>query len=164
MAQVDYFLKVKGADGESADSKHAKEIELETWSVGGVNSGSFSSATSGAGVGRALIGDFHFTKKVDAASPKLFLHCCTGEHIGEITLTCRKAGKDQQEFLTITLTNAIVSAYQLGESHDDEDVLPMDKGAFAFGKIKVEYKPQKPDGTLGAAIDVTWDITQNSAS
>ena len=39
MAQVDYFLKVKGIDGESADGKHKGEIDVESWSWGETQSG-----------------------------------------------------------------------------------------------------------------------------
>ena len=39
MAAVDYFLKIDGIDGESQDSKHKDEIELESWSWGEQNVG-----------------------------------------------------------------------------------------------------------------------------
>ena len=60
--------------------------------------------------------DFHFMMKVNKASPKLMLACASGEHIKKAVLTCRKAGKDQQEFLKITLTDVLVSSYQTGGS------------------------------------------------
>ena len=34
MAQVDYFLKIDGVDGESGDDKHKGEIEVESFSWG----------------------------------------------------------------------------------------------------------------------------------
>ena len=34
MASVDYYLKIDGIEGEAEDSKHAKEIELMSWSWG----------------------------------------------------------------------------------------------------------------------------------
>ena len=33
MAQVDYFLKIDGIDGESTDAKHKGEIDLQSWGV-----------------------------------------------------------------------------------------------------------------------------------
>ena len=71
MAQVDYFLKIKGVDGESTDDKHKGEIELESWSFGGTNAASFSSG-GGGGAGKVSLQDFHFVKKYDKASAKLF--------------------------------------------------------------------------------------------
>ena len=40
------------------------------------------------------------------------LACASGEHIKKAVLTCRKAGKDQQEFLKFTFTDVLVSSYQ----------------------------------------------------
>ncbi|MGB7991069.1 MAG: type VI secretion system tube protein Hcp, partial [Candidatus Methylophosphatis roskildensis] len=31
---VDFFLKIDGIEGESADSKHKKEIDVLSWSWG----------------------------------------------------------------------------------------------------------------------------------
>lgn len=46
------------------------------------------------------------------ASPQLFLGCATGEHFKSATLTARKAGANQQEFLVIKLNDVLVSSYQ----------------------------------------------------
>ena len=159
MAQVDYFLKVEGVDGESTDDKHKGEIQLESWSFGGTNAGSFNSG-GGGGTGKVALGDFHFVKKIDKASAKLFTSCCTGEHLKKATLVCRKAGKDQQEFLTIVLSPVLVSSYQTGGSAGS-DVIPMDQIALNFGKIEFKYKEQKPDGSLGGEVIGGWDVTTN---
>ena len=159
MAQVDYFLKLDGVEGESTDEKHAKEIELESWSFGATNAGSFSSG-GGGGTGKVQMNDFHIVKKTDKASAKLFTACCVGEHLKTVTLVCRKAGKEQQEFLTIILSPILVSSYQTGGSAGS-DVIPMEQVAFNFGKIEYKYKEQKPDGSLGGEIVGGWDVTTN---
>ena len=158
MASVDFFLKIDGIAGESTDDKHKGEIELESWSFGATNSSSFSSG-GGAGVGKVKVNEFKFKKKVDKASANLFTYCCTGEHPKTATLVCRKAGKDQQEFLKIELSPVYISSYDIDGSSGDE--VPMEDVALSFGKIKFEYKPQKPDGTLDAPIAGGWDITMN---
>jgi type VI secretion system secreted protein Hcp len=43
---VDYFLKIDGIEGENADSKHAKEIDVDAWSWGESQT---RSAASGGG-------------------------------------------------------------------------------------------------------------------
>jgi type VI secretion system secreted protein Hcp len=159
MAAVDYFLKIDGVDGESTDDKHKGEIELESFSFGMTNSGSFSSG-GGGGSGKVIVQDFHFVKKVDKSSAKLLTACCTGEHLKTATLTCRKAGKDQQEFLKIVLSPVLVSSFQDGGSAGS-DIIPMDQVALNFGKIEFKYKEQKPDGTLGGEIVGGWDVTTN---
>jgi type VI secretion system secreted protein Hcp len=159
MANVDYFLKVDGVDGESTDDKHKGEIELASWSVGGANSGSFSSG-GGGGTGKVAMQDFNFVKKTDKASAKLLTACCTGEHIKTVTLVCRKAGGDQQEFLTVIMSPVLVSSYQTSGAAGS-DVIPMEQVSFNFGKIEYKYKEQKPDGSLGGEVVGGWDVTTN---
>lgn len=159
MAHVDYFLKIEGVDGESTDDKHKGEIELESWSFGGSNAGSFSSG-GGGGTGKVALQDFNFVKKADKASAKLFTSCCTGEHLKSVTLTCRKAGKEQQEFLVVVLTSAIVSSFQTGGAAGS-DIIPMDQVSLNFAKIEYKYKEQKADGSLGGEVIGGWDVTLN---
>jgi type VI secretion system secreted protein Hcp len=159
MATVDYFLKIDGVDGESTDDKHKGEIQLESWSVGETNSGTFNSG-GGGGAGKVSMQDFHFVKKTDKASAKLFVACATGEHIKTATLVCRKAGGDQQEFLTVVLSPILVSSFQTSGSHGSE-LIPLEQISFNFGKIEYKYKEQKPDGSLGGEVIGGWDVTTN---
>lgn len=159
MAQVDYFLKIDGVDGESTDDKHKGEIEIDSFSIGATNAGSFSSG-GGGGSGKVALHDFNFVKKVDKSSAKLFTSCATGEHIKTATLVCRKAGKDQQEFLTIILSPILVSSFQNGGSAGS-DIIPTDQVSLSYGKIEFKYKEQKPDGSLGGEVVGGWDQTTN---
>ena len=159
MAHVDYFLKLKGIEGESTDHKHKNEIDLESWSWGETNSGT-GHGGGGHGGGKVAMQDFHFVMKMSKASPKLFLACASGEHIGEGLLTCRKAGKDQQEYLVIKFTDLMVSSYQTGGSAHGE-LVPTDQVSLNFAKIEVDYKEQKQDGTLGGSTKAGWNAKEN---
>src|SRR5436190_13630096 len=141
MAAVDYFLKIDSIEGESGDHKHKNEIQLESWSWGETQSGTHASG-GGGGAGKVSMQDFHFVMKVNKASPKLALACATGEHIKKATLTCRKAGKEQQEFLKVTLSDLLVSSYQTGGSAHG-DILPVDQISMNYAKVEWEYKEQK---------------------
>ena len=68
------FLKLDGIEGESTDSKHKGEIDLESWSWGESQSGGHS-AGGGGGAGKVSMQDFHFVMKINKASPKLMLSC-----------------------------------------------------------------------------------------
>ena len=159
MAAVDYFLKLDGIEGESHDSKHKGEIDLESWSWGESQTGTHS-AGGGGGAGKVSMQDFHFVMKVNKASPKLLLLCANGQHIKKAVLTCRKAGKEQQEFLKIMFTDLLVSSYQTGGS-GHSDIVPTDQISLNFAKIEYEYKQQNPDGTLGGPIKAWYDVKQN---
>ncbi len=157
MAVADYFLKLDGIQGESQDKTHKAEVQIESWSWGATQSGS-ASAGGGMGSGKVQMQDFHFVMHVNKASPKLMLSCAVGEHIKSAILTCRKAGKEQQEYLKVTFTDLMVSSYQVGGS--GSNVLPMEQISLNFTKVEVEYKEQKADGTLGGAIKAHYDMKQ----
>jgi len=159
MAVADYFLKIDGIDGESQDAKHKNEIEIMSWSWGANQSGSFA-AGGGGGAGKVSMHDFAFQKHVDKASPKLMLACAGGDHIKQATLTCRKAGKDQQEYLVVKFSDILVSSYQTG-GHGEGDVRPLDSIALNFAKIEFDYKEQKADGSLGGSVKTGWDLKLN---
>ena len=155
MAAVDYFLKIKGIEGEAMDKTHKNEIEIDSWSFGETNSGTHAGG-SGGGAGKVQMQDFHFTIPTQKASPKLLLNCANGNHIPKGVLVCRKAGKEQQEFLKYTFSDLLVSSFQTGGSSET----PMDQVSLNFAKIEVEYKEQKADGTLGGSIKAGYDLKQ----
>ncbi len=156
---ADYFLKIDGVAGDSHDAHHRDEIDVIAFSWGETNSGSSSSGT-GAGSGRVHIEDFHFTALTGSASPKLMLLGANGKHVASAVLVARRPGNSMQEYLKITLSDIEVSAYHIGGSDGD---VPVDDVSLRFGKIQVDYKPQKATGALGTAIHGGWDVRANKA-
>lgn len=142
---VDMFMKIKGVEGESKDDTHRGEIEIESWSWGETNSG--ASHGSGGGAGKVSMQDFSFTMEYEKASPKLMQACADGTHFEDVTLILRKAGSEAPiEYLTITMSDVLVSSYQTGISDSAEQTVPFDSVSLNYGAIKFEYKPQESDG------------------
>ena len=54
----------------------------------------------------------------------------------------------------------LLVSYQTGGSGHG-DIVPTDQISMNFAKIEISYKPQKPDGTLGAATIAGWDVKAN---
>jgi len=156
MAQVDYFLKFDGIKGESADAKHKDEIDIEAWSWGETNAAG-PAGGGGGGAGKVAMQDFHFVMRMNSASVSLMKACATGQHLKEATLTARKAGKDQHEYLVVKMNDVLISSYQTGGS-EGGDAVPTDQVSFNFAKIDVDYKRQKPDGSLDAGIHFKYDL------
>ena len=152
----DIFAKIGDIKGESVDSKHKDEIELLSWSWG--VSRSASGSGSGAGTGKAHFNDLSFTHKIDKASPLLLKACATGQHLKEATITRRKAGKGQQEFLVIKMNDVLVTSVA---DSDDSGGGPMESVTLAFAKVDLEYRPQKPDGSLDAGLHFKYDLKTN---
>ena len=155
---ADIFAKIGDIKGESQDDKHKDEVEVLSWSWGVSQSGS-TTGGGGGGAGKATFNDFNFTHHVDKASPNLLKACATGNHIKEATITVRKAGKGQQEFLIIKMNDIIITGVH--PSGTGEGSATAEHVALQFSKVDLEYKPQKPDGSLDAGIHFKYDIKGN---
>ena len=153
----DIFAKIGDIKGESVDSKHKDEIELLSWSWGVSRAGGAGSG-SGAGAGKARFNDLSFTHKIDKASPLLLKACATGQHLKEATITRRKAGKGQQEFLVIKMNDVLVTSVA---DSDDSGGGQMESVTLAFAKVDLEYRPQKPNGSLDAGLHFKYDLKAN---
>ena len=159
MAAVDYFLKIDGIEGESQDKTHKNEIQINSFSWGGHNAGTMA-VGGGGGAGRVAFQDFSFEMGVSKASPKLMLACANGEHIKNAILTCRKAGKEQQEYLKYTFTDLLVSKFFTGGT----EVIPTESVSLNFSQVEIVYKEQKADGSLGGAISTKYNVKTQSSS
>jgi type VI secretion system secreted protein Hcp len=153
----DIFAKIGDIKGESLDDKHKGEIEVLSWSWGVSNAGEMRGG-SGGGEGKASFHDLSFTHNIDKASPVLLQACATGVHLKEATITHRKAGKGQQEFLIVKMSDVIITGVAHGDTSDGGHA---ENVTLTFAKVDFQYKPQKPDGTLDAGIHFKYDIKGN---
>jgi type VI secretion system secreted protein Hcp len=157
---VDMFLKVGDLEGESVDNKYAKWIDVLSWSWGMSQSGS-AHVAGGAGAGKVNVQDLMFTHYLDSCSPNLMLKCCNGKHYPEAKVICRKAGEKPLEYLKVTMTDVLVSSVQPGGQSGGDRVI--ESVSLNFAKVKVEYTPQKKDGSGDAVKEMTWNIATNVA-
>jgi len=153
----DIFAKLGDIKGESLDDKHKDEIELLSWSWG-VTNAKAPLTGSGGGKGKATFHDLSFTHKIDKASPLLLKGCATGQHLKEATITRRKAGKGQQEYLVIKMNDVVITSVA---EEDDGGSGQVEAVTLAFAKVDLEYRPQKQDGSLDAGIHFKFDLKAN---
>jgi type VI secretion system secreted protein Hcp len=154
----DIFAKIGDIKGESVDAKHKDEIEVLSFSWDVSNSESVMTGGGGGRVGKASFHDIVFVHGIDKASPSLLRACATGEHIKDATITHRKAGKGQQEFLVIKLSDVIVTGVALSDPSGGPSA---ENVSLAFAKVDFAYSPQKPDGSLDAAVHFKFDLKLN---
>jgi type VI secretion system secreted protein Hcp len=155
---ADIFAKIGDIKGESLDNRHRDEVEVLSWAWGVSQSGSIGHG-GGSVAGKASFNDFHFTHHIDKASPVLMKVCATGEHITEATVTMRKAGRGQQEFLIIKMKDVIVTS--VNSSGSGDGAATAENVALQFAQVDLEYKPHRPDGSLDAGVHFTFDIKTN---
>lgn len=156
---VDYFLKLDGVQGESADANHKDEIQIMSFSWGGAQYSSVA-GTGGSGAGKADLSDCNIMTYFDKATPKLFKSLAAGTHIKTGTLTAVKSGGDGKPYLTVDFTELFVSSLQISGSSE----VPMVSISFSYNTIKVDYKMQNEQGNLTSTGPVSYDLKQNKLS
>jgi type VI secretion system secreted protein Hcp len=153
----DIFAKIGDIKGESLDDKHKGEIEVLSFSWGVTNTGSITSGGGGGG-GKPTFQDLSIVHHIDKASPLLLQACATGTHLKEATITHRKAGKGQQEFLIVKMNDIIITSVTHAGASDQPG---SESVSLAFAKVNLEYKAQKADGSLDAGIHFKYDLKAN---
>ncbi|WP_233235294.1 Hcp family type VI secretion system effector [Bordetella sp. LUAb4] len=158
MAQ-DIFLKIEGITGESMDETHKNEIEVLTleWEILQESS---MHAGSGGGGGKATVKDLTFEHRIDAASPILMKHALTGKHLKSAVLVMRKAGGKPLEYLTITMTDVIVTKVKLAVSSRDFDA-NREIVSLSFAKVEEKYTKQNGQGGSTGDVSAAYDIKAN---
>ena len=153
------FLTIDGIKGESTDSKNAGAIDIRSFSFGVTNSGS-AHVGGGMGAGKASFSSFKFNKLYDSSSPALFEGTATGEHFKSATFSFRRSGENQAEFLTIKLSDVLITGYQQGGTKEPPLLESVSVDA---SKIAIEYRPQRADGSLGPPVSTGYDVEANKA-
>jgi type VI secretion system secreted protein Hcp len=156
----DTFLKLGDLKGESQVKGFEDQIQVLSWGWGASQSGT-THIGSGGGAGKVNVQDLTFVHYVDSATPSLILACCKGTHFPEATLTMRKAGGDPLPYLTIKLTDIIITSVSEGGS-SAEDLLT-ETVSLNFAAFEVSYQPQDNKGAKkGGAITIKYNIAQNA--
>jgi type VI secretion system secreted protein Hcp len=154
-------------EGETSDAtyKDKKAFEIYSFSWGCSNPVTIGSASGGASSGKVSISSFNVMKRTDKASPSLFQTCCSGGHFGKAMVILRKSGQDKakagEAYITYEFHKVFVESVQWSGSAGGDDY-PTESVSFGFGAVKVEYKPQKADGSLGTACTATWSVIKNN--
>lgn len=155
----DTYMKIDGIDGESTAKGMEKQIALHSFNWGASNPTNSSPGTTGHAAGRATLSSFHCLKQTDKASPKLFLNCCAGNHIGKIVVTMRKASGDggQAPFLLYEFSDCMIESVQWSGTTGGDDT-PTESLAIAYKAVQVTYNPQDAKGAVGSSVVTGWDL------
>lgn len=133
---VDIFLKLGDIKGESTDDKHKNEIEVLSFSWGIANLSRQSSPGHLSPARKASLQDFSIVKRVDSASPQLFVRSCDGSVFPELNFTVRKAGEQQLDYYKVTLRDCLISSVAPGGSAGGGQD-PVEQVSFSFAAAEI---------------------------
>jgi type VI secretion system secreted protein Hcp len=151
--------------GESTDTQFKGWFEIKEFSFGIENTLNITSASSGAGAGKAEFKEFTIKKQTDQASPRLAITCGQGGHYELVQLRLRKSGAKSSGgagdvYLAFDFKTVAVKSIEWSGSGGDD--VPEETVIFEYGAMKVAYKPQNKDGTLGGVVERSWNKLTNS--
>ena len=156
---VDFFLKLDGINGESADQNHKNEITVLSFSWGASQTTSVS-GTGGSGAGKASLADLTVMKNYDASSSLLYKSLLKGTHIATGVLTAVKSGGDGSPFIKIELGELFVTSIQVSGSSE----IPAESVSFSYNTIKTTYAKQDEKGNLTQQAAINYDLKANKVS
>ncbi len=156
-AGADVFLHVQTKragkiKGESTTTGHTDDIELRGWTWG-AQAGSAIGST--AATARRSYKQLVVIKGMDSASTGLLSALATNDEVRECTIAMRKAGGEALDYYRMTLSGARVVAIDLDI---DAQGRPLEKVAFAYTKIDIEYKRQDAAGASAGAFAFTDEV------
>jgi len=165
------FTKTGGVapplNGETQDKYFSKPdgkgpacFELKNWTFGATNTATISSATMGAGAGKATFQDFNVQKLIDIATPSLFHTLCIGGHYQLLTLWVRKSGGDEKAAGAWYLQWEFAMAFVKDVTWSHEDTGPTETVNFVYGAIRFTYKQQTPTGAMSNKGDPVAEWSQ----
>lgn len=155
----DFILELDKIPGESTITGHEKKIEISSFSWG-VNQMGITHTGTGSGAGKSSVHDLTFSKATDKTSTALALACCTGTHIANAKLICRKSSGEnaQVEYMVYTLKNVFVTSFNIS-GHDGAGVT-QDSFSLNFGEINMVHKTQAADGKGKNDGEMTYNIAK----
>ena len=159
---AEMFLKLDGIDGESLDSTHGNEIEIQAWDWETLNTVRWDINQGGQST-KVAVGEITIHKMCDKASVTLYQCCVTGKHIKSATITCRKNDGDQKvEYLIMKLTDLMITKVRFDGDGGEQSL--KEQVGLAFAKFRMDYKVQNDTGSAGGAKSYEFDIQKQTGS
>lgn len=151
------ILEVPNVEGECTVSGHEKQIDCAAISLGAQQMVQTGQGNRTAGT--VSIQNISLTRMFDSASVTLLDKMITGTSCGTCKIHFLKAGgvdnKGQDEFLTVTLDEVLISSWQMSDSSGSD---PVESLTLDFVKITWEYKPQGKEGKMGGVVPTNFDL------
>jgi type VI secretion system secreted protein Hcp len=160
----DIYVQFNGKfkiEGESADSQHAKWLEVGSWSSS-IRQPKSATASSAGGhtAERCEHEDMSFVKDLDLTSPKLWEACSAGYTFDEVVIDFMRAdGAQRVKYLQIKLKNALISSVSPSVAQEG---LPTETFTLKYAAIEWTYTKQDIAGGAKGNSNGKWSLAKNT--
>ncbi|MDN3519151.1 type VI secretion system tube protein Hcp [Aquisalimonas lutea] len=153
-------MSYKGIKGESSDKNHKEWIDIDDlhWGVKR-NITSNTSTQNDRESANAVIQDLTLARRMDSASPNLFIESCSGKGKTIVLhLTKTGTGTGSDAFMEYALKNALISSYEMN-AETEADERPTELLTISFVDLEMKYTPYDQDGNAMAPVAVGFDTS-----
>lgn len=150
---IDISIELKGFAGESKSTTGAMDVTEVSFSTRIPRD-----YMTGQPQGKREHSGVTFLKPTDTATPLLLKALWTNQKINSGTLSFKKAGGDQFEYLKIELKEVYVSSVALNATDTGPLELPTETVHLVYRSIEVCYKEQKPKGDMSGTISAMDEL------
>lgn len=157
-AAIQTFLSIGNIEGEATAKGHKNEIEAMSFASGLDR----PLSQGGSGASKPQFLEVQIAKKVDKASPLLFVNCATGKRFPTAALTVVKVVNDKPiDFFKITLSEVTITGVNVtgadGKNGELTEVISL-----SFTRIRWSYVIIDKDGLPGATISGGYDLAKDA--
>lgn len=136
-------------------------FNIDAWAVGGNDSVLNGRGTSGAALGLPRLTDFSISRQLDACSAQLQQKFLMATAVPSFVLTQYSRGPKPFVMLVITLTNPMMTSYQITGTTDGR---PFEQVSFTFSKVCLKEQKQNADGSVSSSAQICYDRIANITS
>lgn len=155
------YMKYGDIKGDVTHDKHKEWLQVDSFQFG-VGRAIMTRVGSAANreASQASVSEVTVTKMMDASGPKFFLEACVGARGKDVKLDFVTTGDPGETYLTLTLSDALVSGYSLSSGGDR----PAESISINFTKVEVKHIGTKSDTGNAPPIVVGYDLATSKSS
>lgn len=142
------YMEFEGIEGNVTMDGYAKQIELQDYSWGvGRGISMITGRTTNREVSSPSISEVTVSKVMDKATPLLIQESVIGNKGKKVVIHLVRTGADaEEEFMTFTLHDCLISSYSVGGSGEGESVETL---SLSFTGIETAYSESGKDNVKG---------------
>jgi type VI secretion system secreted protein Hcp len=166
MANLSGFINWGDIKGGSTDDKHKDWSEITAFNHGldQVASGSRSNE-GGAFQSEVNHHPFLVTKRMDAASPKLYEALHNGTHLAKVIIELtRPTGKAPMVFMRYTMTNVALSSVSTAASSGGDSAFPEEVVGMTYTTMQWEYTKQDDTGAAQGTVATKINLAKGAGA
>lgn len=154
-------MKYGDIKGDVTHDKHKGWLQIDSVQFGVARSiSTMNGRTANRESSQAALSEVTVSKAMDGSGPKLFLEACVGWMARDVMLNFVRTGDVGETYLTLWLTNALVSSYAFTSDGDR----PAETILINFTKIEMKHTTMKSDTNPGSVIAVSYDLMTGKGS